>query len=115
VLRPDDKVRIEFHTTTLKRKRQKMIGIYEIILESLISSRYIDLPEENLSDPTNYLIASTVQIKIYYTPPDLEKQKLELDAAAQAELVDWNMIFDDEGRHGGHRYRHARSKNDNKL
>jgi len=85
------------------------------MLESLIDTKYIDLPEENLSDPNHYLMASTVQLKLYYTSPGLDKEKLPLDISGENEIVDWNAVFDDEGRHGGHRYRHARSKNDNKL
>jgi hypothetical protein len=112
---PDDLVRIEFHTVTIKRQRQKMVAIFELMLESLINSKYIDLPEENLSDPNNYLMNSTIQLKLYYTPPDIEQQKLALGVTRQDELVDWNSMFDDDGRHGGHRYRHKISKKDTKL
>ena len=112
---PDDKVRIEFHTVTIKKKRKKMIAIFEIVLESLINSKYIDLPEENLSDPNNYLLTSTVRLKLYYTPPDIEEQRRALGAAGNEQLIDWNSMFDDEGRHGGHRYRHVGSKHDSKL
>ena len=110
LLLPDDKVRIEFHTITTKRKRRKMIAIFEIMLESLIDSKYIDLPEENLSDPSNCLLAAIVQLKLYYTPPDIEEQKRVLGSAGSDGLVDWNSLFDDEGRHGGHRSRRELSK-----
>jgi hypothetical protein len=92
-----------------------MIAIFEIMLESLINSKYIDLPEENLSDPNNYLMTSTVQLKLYYTPPNIDEQKRTLGLPGQDEFVDWNSLFDDEGRHGGHRYRHVISKHDSKL
>jgi hypothetical protein len=115
MLMADDKLRIEFHTITMKRKRKKMIGIFEIMLESLIDSKYIDLPEENLSDPNNYLMTSTVQLKLYYTPPNIEEHKRALGLTDQDGLIDWNSMFDDEGRHGGHRYRHVLSKHDGKL
>jgi hypothetical protein len=114
-LMPDDKVRIEFHTVTVKRQRKTMIAIFEMMLESLIDSKCIHLSEENLSDPNNYIITSTVQLKLYYTPPDIEQQKLALGVMHQDELINWNMMFDDEGRHGGHRYRHSISKKDSKL
>ncbi len=115
VLTPDDKVRIEFHTITMKKKRKKMVAIFEIILESLINSRYIDLPEENLSEPNNYLMTSTVQLKLYYTPPDINEQNLALGIGGENEITDWRNVFDEDGRHGGHRHRHVISKNDGKL
>lgn len=114
-LLPDDKVRIEFHTVTVKKKRKKLIAIFEIVLESLIHSKYIDLPEENLSDPNNYLLTSTVRMKLYYTPPDIEEQKRALGPGGEDQLIDWNTMFDDEGRHGGHRYQHVGSKHDSRL
>jgi hypothetical protein len=112
---PDDKLRIEFHTITIKKKRQKMVAIFEIMLESLINTKYIDLPEENLSDPNNYLLTSTVQLKLYYTPPDIEEQRAALGLAGENEIVDWRSMFDDGGRHGGHRNRYILSKKDGKL
>lgn len=115
MLTPEDKLSIEFFTLTMKKKRPKLVAIYDIILESLIHSKYIDLPEESLSNPNNYLIASTVQLKLYYTPPDIEKQKLALGLGNPDEVVDWSEVFDDGGRHGGHRSRHIYSKKDGKL
>jgi len=110
---PDDIVRIEFYSITSKKKRKKLIGIFEVVLESLIHSKYIDLPEENLFDVHNQLLPSTVQLKLYYTPPDIHKQRNPLPSLpGETELVDWNSMFDDEGRHGGHRSRHTASKSD---
>ena len=114
-LLPDDKLRIEFYTAITKKKREKIVAIFEIMLETLITTKYIDLPEENLSDPNNYLLPATVQLKLYYTPPDLEQQRLALGITGQSDIVDWSSIFDDEGKHGGHRYRHVISKNDSRL
>jgi hypothetical protein len=115
MLMPDEKVRIEFYTMTIKKKRSKMIAVFELMLETLIDAKYIDLPEENLSDPNNYLMHSTVQLKLYYTPPDIEKQNAALNIAGENELVDWRSMFDDEGRHGGHPHPHMHSKNDSRL
>ncbi|CAF4328073.1 unnamed protein product, partial [Rotaria sp. Silwood2] len=115
MLVPDDKLRIEFHTINAKKKRKKFIAVFEIMLESLIDSKYIDLPKENLSDSNNYLLQSTVKLKLYYTPPDIEKQLAALGYGDTIELVDWRSMFDDEGRHGGHRYRHVHSKHDSRM
>ncbi|CAF3968536.1 unnamed protein product, partial [Rotaria sordida] len=115
MLVPDDKLRVEFYTIHPKKKRKKLIAIFELILESLIDSKYIDLPEENLSDPNHYLLQSTVQLKIYYTPPDIDKQLAALGYGNTIELIDWRSVFDEEGRHGGHRYRHVHSKHDGRL
>ncbi|CAF1463308.1 unnamed protein product, partial [Rotaria sordida] len=114
-LEPDDKLRIEFYTINGKKKGKKPIAIFEIMLESLINSQYIDLPEENLSNPNNSLLSSTVQLKLYYTPPDIDKQLATIGYGNTTELIDWRNIFDDEGRHGGHRYRHAYSKHASRL
>ncbi|CAF3716683.1 unnamed protein product [Rotaria sordida] len=115
MLVPDDKLRVEFYTIHPKKKRKKLIAIFELILECLIDSKYIDLPEENLSDPNHYLLQSTVQLKIYYTPPDIDKQLAALGYGNTIELIDWRSVFDEEGRHGGHRYRHVHSKHDGRL
>jgi hypothetical protein len=112
VLRPDDKVRIEFYTVTMKKKRKKLIAIFELMLESLIDSKYIDLPEENLSAPSHYLISTIAQLKIYYTSPNIDEEREAL--GDNDEIVDWKSAFDDEGRHGGHRHRHVLSKHDSK-
>ncbi|CAF1313663.1 unnamed protein product [Adineta steineri] len=114
-LTADDKLLVEFFTTTIKKRRKKLLGVFEIMLEQLVISKYIDLPEENLSDAQNYLLPSTVQLKLYYTPPDIEKYNASLGISDTGQLVDWKSIFDDEGRHGGHRYRHTQSKNDSKF
>ena len=114
-LLPDDIVRMEFHTISMKKKRRKMIAMFEVMLETLIDSKYIDLAEENLSDINNSLMVATVQLKLYYTPPDIEEQNAVLGLGAQGELVDWRSLFDDEGRHGGHRSRYVHSKKDSEL
>lgn len=111
---PDDKLRIDFFESNFKKKRKKIIGFFEIVLESLIASKYIDLPEENLFDLNNSLMEATVQLKLYYTPPDIE-EKMAMLGYGQSVLVDWKSVFDDEGRHGGHRYPHVHSKHDTRL
>lgn len=115
MLLPEDKLRIEFYQVPPKKNKKKMIAIFELMLESLIDDQYIDLPEESLSDPNNYLIKATVQLKLYYTPPDISKEKAALGATGEDEVIDWTGTFDDEGKHGGHRYRHIYSKNDTTL
>ena len=111
-----DKLRLEFYTVTTKKNRKKLIAVFDLMLESLMDLKHIDLQEENLSDPNNYLMKSTVQLKLYYTPPSTDREKAALSATGdEIETVDWNVAFDDEGRHGGHRYRHVRSKNDSTL
>jgi hypothetical protein len=110
-----DKIHIEFYTFSAKKKRKKLMGIFDMVLESLVLSQYIDLPEENLSDPHNYLMITTVQLKLYYTPPDVERKNAELGIASENQLTDWKNVFDEAGRHGGHRYRHVHSKKDTKL
>lgn len=114
-LSPDDRLRIEFQTVTIKRKRKKVVAVFDVVLESLITTKYIDLPAENLSDPNNHLLSGTVQLKLYYTPPNIDEQNSAIGIIGEGELVDWRNIFDDEGRHGGHRYPHSRSKHDKKL
>jgi len=106
---------MEFYTITIKSKRKKLVAIYEIILEALMRSQYIDLPEENLSDPNNYLLPSVVQLKLYYTPPDIDEYNAALGLGAEGVLIDWRSVFDDEGRRGGHRYRHVQTKQDSRL
>lgn len=81
----------------------------------MINSKYIDLAEENLFDPENNLIAATVQLKLYYTPPDIEDQIAAQGFEQSNVLVDWKSTFDDQGRHGGHRYRHIHSRSDTGL
>jgi hypothetical protein len=116
MLLPNDKLRLEFYTVTTKKSRKKLTAIFEVMLESLVDLKHIDLLDENLSDPNNYLIKATIQINLYYTPPDLDREKIALGAGGdEVEVIDWNSTFDDGGRHGGHRYRHVRSKNDSKL
>jgi len=116
MLLPEDKLRIEFYQIPVKKNRKKLVAIYELMLESLIESQHIDLADENLSDPNNYLMKATVQLKLYYTPPDIEKEKTALGATGEeGEIVDWNSTLDEGGRHGGHRYRHVQSKHDKAL
>ncbi|CAF5009815.1 unnamed protein product, partial [Rotaria magnacalcarata] len=74
VLVPDDKLKIEFFTSNSRKKRKKLIAIFEIMLECLIDTKYIDLREENLCDTNNHLIETTVQLRLYYTPPDIDQQ-----------------------------------------
>ena len=100
----------------MKKNRKKLFAIFDLLLESLIDIKYIDLSEENLSDPNNYLIQSTIQMKLYYTPPNMEREKTALVTNDEdTSVIDWNERFDDEGRHGGHRSRHIRSKNDSRM
>ena len=116
MLVPTDKLHIEFYTLTTKKNRKKLFAIFDLILESLIDTKYIDIPEENLSDPNNYLISSTIQIKLYYTPPNIDREGVVLGTNEEDTLmIDFSTRFDEEGRHGGHRTRHVRSKNDSKL
>ncbi|CAF0964525.1 unnamed protein product, partial [Rotaria sordida] len=115
MLVPDDKLSIEFYIINGKKKRKKLFATFELMLESLINSKYIDLSEENLSDPNNSLLPSTVQLKLYYTPPDIDKQLATIRHDDTVELIDWRNIFDDEGRHGGHRHRYVHSKHDGRL
>ncbi|UJR23948.1 hypothetical protein I4U23_026916 [Adineta vaga] len=110
-----DKVRMEFYTHTNRKKRKKLIGIFEMMVESLMESHFIHLVDENISDPNNYLMTTTVELKLYYTPPDIEQRNATLGIAAENPLTDWRNVFDEEGRHGGHRYRHVHSKKDTKL
>ena len=112
---PEDMVTMEFYTVTAKRKREKKIAMFEIMLELLIDRKHLDLSGENLSDPNHFLLESTVNIKIYYTPPDIEERNAALGIGDDAELVDWRNMFDDEGRFGGHRHPHETSKKDNAL
>ena len=111
----DDRLRFEFCTVTNKRKHKKCIAMFELILESLIERKYIDLPGENLSDPNNSLLESTVQLKLYYTPPNIDQNINLVKSGTQGEVIDWRSIFDDQGRHAGHRYPHTYSKNDSRL
>ncbi|CAF1359491.1 unnamed protein product [Rotaria magnacalcarata] len=115
VLVPDDKLKIEFFTSNSRKKRKKLIAIFEIMLECLIDTKYIDLREENLCDTNNHLIETTVQLRLYYTPPDIDQQMAGLGYEDNNMLVDWKSMFDDEGRHGGHRYRHLHSKHDSQF
>lgn len=48
-----------------------------------------------------------VQMKLYYTPPNLERENTNLAGFEEdTSMIDWNARFDGEERHGGHRYRH---------
>jgi hypothetical protein len=100
MLLPDDKLRIEFYTVPIKTNRKKWIAIFELILESLIDPKSIDLQEGNLSDPNNYLIKSTVQLKLCYTSPNTDQKRFALGAVDdETKIVDW-------------KYRHVQSKHD---
>lgn len=93
----------------MKKNRKKLIAIFDLILESLIETKFIDLQEENLSDSNNSLIQSTIQMKLYYTPPRIEQEEEETS------MINWQARFDEQGQHGGHRNRHVRSKNDSRM
>ncbi|CAF1235979.1 unnamed protein product [Adineta ricciae] len=108
-----DKIRMEFYTHTNRKKRKKLVAIFEMVLESLKDLQFVHLVDENLFDPHNYLMTTTVELKLYYTPPDIEQINTTLGAtAADKQLTDWKNVFDEQGRHGGHRYRHIHSKKD---
>ena len=47
-LKSDEKVRLEFYVITMRKKRKKLVAIFELMLQALIESKYLDLPEENL-------------------------------------------------------------------
>ena len=114
---PDDKVRLEFYTITMKKKWKRLVAIFELMLESLIDLKHIDLPEENLSDPNNNLLPSTVQLKLFYTSPNLDRERIALGTNDDDEVtsIDWMSRFDDGGRHGGHRHRYIHSPRDREL
>ena len=115
-LKSDEKVRLEFYVITMRKKRKKLVAIFELMLQALIESKYIDLSEENLSDPSNNLLAANVQLKFFYTSPDLNREQTSLGVNADGSpVVDWMSTFDDEGRHGGHRHRQVHSKRDHAL
>jgi len=116
MLMPDDKVRLEFYAITMKKKRKRLVGIFELMLESLIDLKHIDLPEENLSDTHNYLLSATVQLKLFYTTPNLDRERNVLGTQDdEVTAIDWMSRFDDDGRHGGHRHRYIHSKRDRGL
>ncbi|CAF3351971.1 unnamed protein product [Rotaria sp. Silwood1] len=111
MLLSDEKIRMEFYAINVKKNRKKMIAIFEIMLETLIDAKHIDLPEEYLSDPHHYLMKSTVQLKLYYTPPSIDKKGDLLDRLDETtDTINWMDRFDDGGRHGGHRHRYINSK-----
>lgn len=114
---PEDRLKMEFYLITMKKNRKKLVSIFNIILQSLIEQTFIELKDENLSDLNNYLIDSTVEMKLYYTAPSIDREKSILDATVddEEEFVDWNAAFDDEGRRGGHKRRHVASKLDSDL
>ena len=118
-LTPNEKLHIEFYTVPMKKNRKKLFAVFELLLESLIETKFIDLAEENLSDSNNYLIESTIQMKLYYTPPNTERKRAIAggndEEEEESSTINWQARFDDEGRHGGHRYRHIRSKNDTRM
>ncbi|CAF2727460.1 unnamed protein product [Rotaria sp. Silwood2] len=116
MLLPDDKIRMEFYTIIAKKNRKKIIATFEIMLESLMNTKHIDLREENLSDPNNYLMKSTVQLKLFYTPPSIDKKRdllARLDETT--DTINWMDQFDDGGRHGGHRRRYINSKHNTRF
>ena len=107
MLMADDRVRLEFYVITMKKKRKKLVGIFELMLESLIEAKHLDLAEENLSDLHNYLLSATVQLKLFYRPPNLARERNALGLATESVSEDDD---DDDGRHGGHRHRYVDSK-----
>ena len=100
MLVPEDKLRIKFYTVTIKKHRKKLVAIFELILESLIYSKHINLQEGNLSDPKKYPMKSTVKLKLYYTPPNIDQERASLGAIGdEGEIIDCNMTFDDESQY----------------
>lgn len=114
-LTADDRLRIEFYITNVKKKKKKIFATFELILESLLEKKFIELAEENLSGIKNELLESTVQLKLYYTPPGIDEELAALGLDGKDAVVDWKSVFDEEGRHGGHRYRYVHSKHDSRL
>ena len=116
MLSSNDKLHIDFYTVTMKKKGKQLIAVFDILLESLIDMKYIDIEEENLSDANNRLLNSTIHMKLYYTPPSINREKRALGADDEdTSMIDWNGRFDNKGRQGGHRHRYIRSKNDSTL
>ena len=74
MLMPDDKLRLEFYTITMQNKWKKLVAVFELMLEPLIDLKHLDLIEENLSDMNNYLLPSIVQLKLFYTSPNLDRE-----------------------------------------
>jgi hypothetical protein len=109
-----DQVRLEFYMITMEKKRKKLVGIFELMLESLIEAKHLDLPEENLSDQNNSLLSATVQLKLFYRPPNLSRERNVLGISHNESISrvseDDDDDDDDDGRRGGHRHRYIDSK-----
>ncbi|UJR24822.1 hypothetical protein I4U23_006197 [Adineta vaga] len=106
-LSSDDRLQMKFYTIMMKKKKKKkLIGNFEVLLESLIDRKMIDLLDENLSDPNNYLLQTTLQMKLYYVPPNLTNEQTLLHD--EGEFSDWMSSFNDND---GHTYsKHDRKK-----
>lgn len=89
----DDKLQMEFYAIIMKKKKKKLLAVFEVLLESLIDRKSIDLSDENLSDPNNYLLEATLEAKLHYIPPNLNnEQAVMLD---EGHIMDWMSSFDD--------------------
>ena len=116
MLSPNDKLHIDFYTVTMKKKRKKRIAVFDILLETLIDTKYIDIERENLSDANNRLLNSTIDMKLYYTPPNINREKMTLGLDKEdTSMTNWNDRFYDEDRQGGHRHQYVRSRKDSTL
>jgi hypothetical protein len=111
MLMADDRVRLAFHMITTRKKRKKLVGVFELMLESLIEAKLLDLAEENLSDVNNYLLSATVRLKLFYRAPNLSRERNALDMSNESVSEDDH----DDGRHGGHRHRYVDSKHQRAL
>ena len=100
MLKGDELVRLEFYVISRKKKRKKLVGSFELLLEALIGAKHLDLAEENLSDLNNSLLAATVQLKLFYRPPNLGTDDDD---------------DEDDGRHGGHRRRYIHCRDQRGL
>ncbi|CAF1117580.1 unnamed protein product [Adineta ricciae] len=89
----DDKFQMEFYMTTMKRKKKKLLAVFEVLLESLIDRKSIDLSDENLSDPNNYLLEATLEAKLHYMPPNLSNEHAVM--FDEGHMMDWMTSFDD--------------------
>ena len=69
------------------------MAVFEALLESLIDRKSIDLSNENLSDPNNYLLEATLEAKLHYIPPNLSNEHAVL--FDEGHMMDWMTSFDD--------------------
>ena len=57
---------------SMKKKRQKLVGVFELMLESLIEAKHLDLAEENLSDLHNSILSARTTTMTEDTDSDSE-------------------------------------------